>query len=88
MLPLAWRPYAKAIKPALFTLVAVVAHWIVTGELGRAELAAAFTGGASALITLLTSNAARVHVEDSEDSPDVEQPDLRGRSVEGEGLSL
>ena len=56
MLPASLQPYAKAASPAILTLIAVVGHWIATGEFDRAETATAVTGGLSALVSYLVPN--------------------------------
>ena len=57
--PVGWRRYAKAIAPAVLTLVGVGVHALVTGELGDpSELRAAAAGLLAALMTLVIPNFA------------------------------
>lgn len=59
--------YLKAIVPALGTVIAVVAQWVVTGTFDRPELATAITGILAAAVTYLVPNGAgappAAHVE-------------------------
>lgn len=49
-------PFAKAIAPALVTLLAVGIQVVATGEFDRAELATALTGLVAALSSYLVPN--------------------------------
>lgn len=57
LLPVRAQPYAKALVPAIGTILAVAVQYAITGELDRAELATAITGGLTTLTTFLTPNA-------------------------------
>jgi VIT1/CCC1 family predicted Fe2+/Mn2+ transporter len=48
--------YAKAIVPAVATILAVAIQWAVTGEFDRAELATALTGLLAAVVTYVVPN--------------------------------
>lgn len=56
MLPESLRPYAKAVAPALVTLIAIVGQVIATGEFDRAEFATAVTGALTSLLAYAVPN--------------------------------
>lgn len=56
LLPAGLQPYAKALWPAVGTIVAVGAQYASTGEIDTAAVATAVTGGFAALVTLLIPN--------------------------------
>jgi len=55
-LPARAQPYAKALVPAVGTMLAVGVQYVATGELDRAELTTALTGFGTTIATLLTPN--------------------------------
>lgn len=81
MLPDSLAPYAKAVAPALLTLIAVVGQLIATGEFDRAETATAVTGALGALVTLLVANGPVVHHHEGE-PPDDDGTTTLGTPVE------
>lgn len=56
ILPARFQPYAKAVLPALATIVGVFTSWLANGELDRVSLAVAITGAIVSLLTLLVEN--------------------------------
>ena len=50
------RRWAKALLPALGTIVAIAIQWGVTGEFDRSELSTAVTGLINAAVTYLVAN--------------------------------
>src|SRR3954468_13769499 len=71
VLPASLRPFAKAVMPALFTLVAVGAQAIATGSFDKPELATAITGLSAAFVTFLTTNDASLR-DEPVDAPSAE----------------
>lgn len=67
LLPLRWRPYAKAAWPAIGTVVAILVQWIATGEFDRSEFVTALTGLPAALLTFSVPNIALRPPHTSED---------------------
>lgn len=57
MLPDSLKPFAKAIAPAVLTLVAVLVDWLVQGTFDRQTAAIAITGLAAAVITYFVPNS-------------------------------
>lgn len=76
-LPASLQPFAKAVTPALLTVLAIVVQWIVTGEYDRAELATTLTGLLAAATAYLVPNGADVHHHEGS-PPDTDEP-LAGR---------
>ena len=56
------KRYAKALAPALLTIVGIGLHWLFTGEWNNVETAGAVTGLLAAFVTLVTGNAPLVAV--------------------------
>lgn len=56
LLPVKLQDRAKAIYPALGTLVATGAHWASTGEFDRVELVTIVTGMVASLLTYSVPN--------------------------------
>lgn len=69
LLPAPLRPFAKAVLPALATVVAVGAQVAAGGTFDRAALATAITGVAAATATFLTSNTSHL-LDEAVDVPD------------------
>jgi hypothetical protein len=73
LLPGWLQPHAKALAPALGTLIAVAAQYLATGTFDQAELVTAITGLTAALVTHQTTNNAAGFNEEI-DLPDVAGP--------------
>lgn len=56
LLPASLQPFAKAIYPALSTVIAVVVEWISTGVYNQMELTTSIAGLASAVLVYLIPN--------------------------------
>lgn len=56
LLPARLQGAAKAVYPALLTVVAVLGQWVKTGAFDSAELLTALIGGATAVIVYYTPN--------------------------------
>jgi hypothetical protein len=56
-LPAAWQPFAKAIMPAILTLIAASIDWLIQGTFNRQTTAIAITGLIAAIVTYLVPNA-------------------------------
>jgi hypothetical protein len=56
LLPTGLQPYAKAVYPALGTIVGVAVQWIATGEFDRAETVTAISGAIAALLAYAPPN--------------------------------
>ena len=63
LLPPSLRPFAKAVIPALGTLIAVGIQYLSTGEFDRAEMTTAVTGLSTALVAFLATNHSPLHDE-------------------------
>jgi hypothetical protein len=72
LLPPALRPFAKAILPALGTVIAIGIQYGTTGEFDRAEMTTAITGLSTALVAFLATN--HTHLQDEPD----DVPDTNG----------
>lgn len=70
LLPERWRPFAKALWPAILTIVAVGVQWVVTGEYDRAELVTTLTGLPSAIVTFFVPNLIAITGVNSAASPE------------------
>lgn len=57
MLPNNLKPFAKAIAPAVLTLVAVLVDWLVQGTFDRETAGIAITGLVAAIVTYFVPNA-------------------------------
>jgi hypothetical protein len=67
LLPPPLRPFAKAVLPALGTLIAVGVQTLSTGSLDKPELSTAITGMSAALVAFLATN----HNELTDEEDDV-----------------
>jgi TRAP-type C4-dicarboxylate transport system permease small subunit len=56
LLPPALRPFAKAVIPALATVIAVAAQWLSTGSFDQTAMVTAITGLATAILAYFTTN--------------------------------
>jgi hypothetical protein len=56
-LPDKLKPFAKAIAPAVLTLIAVGVDWLILGNFQRQTLAIAVTGLGAAIVTYFVPNA-------------------------------
>lgn len=56
--------FAKAIAPAVGTVIAVALQWVITGEFDRAELVTALTGLSAAVLSYWVPNAPPAAVDD------------------------
>lgn len=56
LLPVALRPYAKAVYPFILTLVATALTWAFTGEFNQQEIRTAVTGLVMTLLTFGVPN--------------------------------
>src|SRR5262249_19071345 len=63
LLPPSLRPFAKAVIPAVGTLIAVGIQYLSTGEFDRAEMTTAITGLSTALVAFLATNHSPLHDE-------------------------
>jgi hypothetical protein len=63
LLPPSLRPFAKAILPALGTLIAIGVQYGTTGEFDRAEMTTAITGLSTALVAFLATNHTQLQDE-------------------------
>jgi hypothetical protein len=63
LLPPGLRPFAKAVIPALGTVIAVGIQYLSTGEFDRAEMTTAITGLSTALVAYLATNHTPAHDE-------------------------
>jgi hypothetical protein len=57
LLPARLQPYAKAVYPAVATLVGVGVSWVSTGQLNTTEIRTAIVGAGLALVTLGVPNS-------------------------------
>jgi hypothetical protein len=76
--PTGWRRYAKAIAPAVLTLIGVAVHAIVTGDFDETTARIAAAGLGSALLSLVIPN----------DTGALEPPPPLAASVEADGTAL
>lgn len=74
--PEGWRIYAKAIVPALLTVLAVIVHWLIMGDWDATQWALAITGLGAAVLTLLTPNVGTVLLAPEPVDSDVPDSDL------------
>jgi hypothetical protein len=63
LLPPGLRPFAKAVIPALGTMIVVGIQYFSTGEFDRAEMTTAITGLSTALVAFLATNHSPLHDE-------------------------
>ena len=59
LLPANVQPYAKALVPAVVTLVGVASQYLVTGQLDTATIGVAVGGALATVLTWLTPNKPR-----------------------------
>jgi hypothetical protein len=76
--PHGWQRYAKAIVPAALTVVAVVVHWLVTGEWSDAEWRLAVNGLGAAVISYLIPNGSLFEIAHVEDPDIPRDPKISG----------
>lgn len=81
-LPPGLRPFAKAVLPALGTLIAVGAQAGASGTFDKAELSTAIAGLSTALVAYLATNHDDLTVE-TDDLPDVDNLEAFAISIAG-----
>jgi hypothetical protein len=81
-LPPSLRPFAKAVLPALGTLIAVGVQAATSGTLDSGELSTAITGLSAALVAYLATNHSDLTTE-TDDVPDVEHIEAFAASIAG-----
>ena len=81
-LPPSLRPFAKAVLPALGTLIAVGAQAASSGSLDTGALSTAITGLSAALVAYLATNHSDL-TDEADDLPDVEHIEAFAANLAG-----
>lgn len=81
-LPPSLRPFAKAVLPALGTLIAVGIQAANSGTFDSAELSTAIAGLSTALVAFLATNHSELTAE-TDDLPDVENLEAFAMNIAG-----